>query len=401
MSENIHHLSGNLLVGSSHLFVDTTNNRVGITTADPDAGLHVNSNAYVHTDFRVGSGIVMNVTGGRITAGSFEGDGSLLSGVNSDSGSWVNGSSSNVHLATSTDKVGIGTDDPGCTLDVEGEMRVPSLHAQLTLSGGGDVTWTGSYVKWGTRVIMLPVDNSYYNTDGHINVPCPTSGTVPYYNDSDTITTKTCTSNGIPLGGWEAVYYVISKGHGHGSSSTSINSNFIVVNYTSSHFKPQSNWILICLQNDDDKSLLWKPGQINIAKGGVYSSTGGYVTKQYAVYNYSGGTLTNGATWRSETITHDGIAHINYHGLIRMNMRGGHTTTAAYFGLRRNSTQITDDVLGFRWATGSGNDNDRWRPIALSWSGKVYAGDVIKVHCSANEGGGTFNGGDTLNILVV
>ena len=86
MSENIHHLSGNLLVGSSHLFVDTTNNRVGITTADPDAGLHVNSNAYVNTDFRVGSGIAMNVTSGRITAGSVDGDGELRIGVNSDSG---------------------------------------------------------------------------------------------------------------------------------------------------------------------------------------------------------------------------------------------------------------------------------------------------------------------------
>ena len=126
MSENIHHLSGNLLVGSSHLFVDTTNNRVGITTADPDAGLHVNSNAYVHTDFRVGSGIAMNVTGGRITAGSFEGDGSLLSGVNSDSGSWVNGTNSNVHLATSTDNVGIGIDNPGHKLDVNGDINISS-----------------------------------------------------------------------------------------------------------------------------------------------------------------------------------------------------------------------------------------------------------------------------------
>ena len=126
MSENIHHLSGNLLVGSSHFFVDTTNNRVGITTADPDAGLHVNSNAYVHTDFRVGSGIAMNVTGGRITAGSFEGDGSLLSGVNSDSGSWVNGTNSNVHLATSTDNVGIGIDNPGHKLDVNGDINISS-----------------------------------------------------------------------------------------------------------------------------------------------------------------------------------------------------------------------------------------------------------------------------------
>lgn len=126
MSENIHHLSGNLLVGSSHLFVDTTNNRVGITTANPDAGLHVNSNAYVDTNFRVGSGIAMNVTGGRITAGSFEGDGSLLSGVNSDSGSWVNGSSSNIHLAVSGDNVGIGKDNPSHKLDVDGDINISS-----------------------------------------------------------------------------------------------------------------------------------------------------------------------------------------------------------------------------------------------------------------------------------
>ena len=113
MSENIHHLSGNLLVGSSHFFVDTTNNRVGITTADPDAGLHVNSNAYVNTDFRVGSGIAMNVTSGRITAGSFDGDGSLLSGVNSDSGSCVKDDTNGlIYVANSAHKVGIGTVSP-------------------------------------------------------------------------------------------------------------------------------------------------------------------------------------------------------------------------------------------------------------------------------------------------
>ena len=105
-------ITSNLLVGTSHLFVDTINNRVGLVTSNPDAGLHVNSNAYVHTDFRVGSGIVMNDTNGRITAGSFVGDGSAMTGINSDSGSWVNGTNSNVHLATSTDNVGIGTTTP-------------------------------------------------------------------------------------------------------------------------------------------------------------------------------------------------------------------------------------------------------------------------------------------------
>ena len=110
-------INNNLLVGSSHLFVDTVNNRVGITTADPDAGLHVNSNAYVHTDFRVGTSIVMNDTTGQITAGSFVGDGSGLDGINSDSGSWVNGTDV-VYLSTIGDKVGIGTTSPQQKLDL-------------------------------------------------------------------------------------------------------------------------------------------------------------------------------------------------------------------------------------------------------------------------------------------
>jgi hypothetical protein len=109
-------ITSNLLVGSTHLFVDTTNNRVGLVTVNPHAGLHVNSNAYVDTDFRVGPSIVMNVTPGRITAGSFVGDGSGLDNLNTDSGSWVNGASSNVHLATTGDKVGIGTTSPDAKL---------------------------------------------------------------------------------------------------------------------------------------------------------------------------------------------------------------------------------------------------------------------------------------------
>ena len=92
MTDTNHHvltgkvdITSNLLVGSSHLFVDTNNNRVGLITTNPDAGLHVNSNAYVNTDLRVGPAgvnqVVINATAGRIKAGSFEGDGSLLENV--------------------------------------------------------------------------------------------------------------------------------------------------------------------------------------------------------------------------------------------------------------------------------------------------------------------------------
>ena len=109
-------ITSNLLVGTSHLFVDTINNRVGLVTSNPDAGLHVNSNAYVHTDFRVGSGIVMNDTNGRITAGSFVGDGSAMTGINSDSGLWAGAGTGSVYLSTSTDNVGIGTSSPEAKL---------------------------------------------------------------------------------------------------------------------------------------------------------------------------------------------------------------------------------------------------------------------------------------------
>ena len=88
MTDTNHHvltgkvdITSNLLVGSSHLFVDTNNNRVGLVTTNPDAGLHVNSNAYVNTDLRVGSQIEINATAGRVKAASFEGDGSLLENI--------------------------------------------------------------------------------------------------------------------------------------------------------------------------------------------------------------------------------------------------------------------------------------------------------------------------------
>jgi hypothetical protein len=113
MSENVQTFSGkvnvadNLLVGTSHFFVDRQNNRVGIGTSTPDASSMLDVTGNIKS-------------GGTITAtGGFSGNGSGLTGVNSDSGSWVNGSSSNIHLAVSTDNVGIGVLDAGYKLDIQ------------------------------------------------------------------------------------------------------------------------------------------------------------------------------------------------------------------------------------------------------------------------------------------
>ena len=163
-------VTNNLLVGTSHLFVDTVNNKVGITTASPDAGLHVNSNAYVNTDFRVGTSIVMNDTDGQITAGSFVGNGSGLSNVNSDSGLWTGAGTGNVYLSTSTDNVGIGTSSPSAKLDVNGSILLPnsnfiatSLTDVFTYDGDSmphyGLTWRSHTEHTGAKLFQLSAYN--------------------------------------------------------------------------------------------------------------------------------------------------------------------------------------------------------------------------------------------------
>ena len=120
---NVHRVVGNLLVGTSHFFVDTTTNQVGVNTSTPGAALDVQGG-----DVKVGSGITLASSTGTITATGFSGNGSGLTGVNSDSGSWVNGTNSNVHLATSTDKVGIGTTEPETIFQIGSKAQTTGVN---------------------------------------------------------------------------------------------------------------------------------------------------------------------------------------------------------------------------------------------------------------------------------
>ena len=134
-------ISNNLLVGSSHLFVDTVNNRVGITTASPGASLEVNGNVHVETDLTLG--------------GILTGDGSGLANVNSDSGLWAGAGTGSVYLSTSTDKVGIGTTSPQQKLDLGdlggGSIRLGRDHDddntstnRIGRTGVGNAVWYAS-----------------------------------------------------------------------------------------------------------------------------------------------------------------------------------------------------------------------------------------------------------------
>ena len=110
-------VTNNLLVGQGHLFVDTTNNRVGINQSNPQSNLHLMGNAYISSDLQVD--------------GILSGDGSGLTSLSTDSGSWINGTNSNIHLAVSTDNVGVGTVDPLEKLDVRGTIIAPVVSLSL------------------------------------------------------------------------------------------------------------------------------------------------------------------------------------------------------------------------------------------------------------------------------
>ena len=166
---NVHRVVGNLLVGSSHFFVDTTNNKVGINTSSPSASLEIATG-----DLKVGSGITL-ASGGTITAANFSGNGSGLTQVNSDQGSWVNGASSNIHLAVSTDNVGIGTEDPACALDIAGEDvmirgSTPSLNfseGTNGMDGAFRIHYDGANQNDGNNFLAIQHGTNFADTSLH------------------------------------------------------------------------------------------------------------------------------------------------------------------------------------------------------------------------------------------
>jgi hypothetical protein len=126
---NVHRVVGNLHVGTSHFFVDTTTNQVGVNTSTPGAALDVQGG-----DVKVGSGITLANDGTITATGGFSGDGSGLSGVNSDSGSWVKDDTNGlIYVANSAHKVGIGTTDPVTPFELVVGTSAAPLTAETTV----------------------------------------------------------------------------------------------------------------------------------------------------------------------------------------------------------------------------------------------------------------------------
>ena len=135
-------IASNLQVGSSHLFVDTENNRVGITTIDPHASLHVNGNVYAATNVIVGTDLTVT---SNATVGA---DLTVTGNVSVSDGLTVTGNVSVSDDLTVTGNVLVSDD-----LTVTGNVLVSD---DLTVTGNAlvsdDLTVTGGVTSTTSRV---------------------------------------------------------------------------------------------------------------------------------------------------------------------------------------------------------------------------------------------------------
>jgi hypothetical protein len=134
-------VTSNLEVGSSNLFVDTVNSRVGMGTTTPEATLHVSGNAYVSSNLEVG------------TANLF------VDNVNS--------------------RVGVGTREPKESLDVVGNMHLTRVSnvSQIKVDANVVTEYTGPHdrpLRKYPEVAMTANDNS--STSGYVADQSSTNG---------------------------------------------------------------------------------------------------------------------------------------------------------------------------------------------------------------------------------
>ena len=206
----------------------------GVTSVTAGNGLAGNITSTGTISVVGNTGIVANATGVYVNA-------SYISTISSNNATFINGNS---------------------VITV-----MESLRANRNISGGGTITVDGSgNVLWNSRFIIISNGRgTTFGTSGYFDIACPTSGTITGVGGA---ANKTATAAGIPLGAWEALYYIMPIG----SAATSLAANFRVASYTADVDIP-SDWVLLCIQNGDEGKYYFNNGVVLKAGQSFVSST--------------------------------------------------------------------------------------------------------------------------------
>ena len=144
-----------------------------------------------------------------------------------------------------------------------------NLKAMVNITGGGNVSYQNGYFLWGNRFIAICNGyGSQFSSVGYFDITFPGNGDV--ITGVGGLGNVTCTASGVPMSGWQALYYILPIG----SANTSTAANFRIATFTGSFVVPET-WILVALVNGDDNSVrvcngtVLEPGQSMAAGTGT------------------------------------------------------------------------------------------------------------------------------------
>lgn len=376
-------LSGNLVIDTDVLFVDIVNNRVGINNAAPTHTLSVNGTTNITGNVTVGGDLTVsgttNITGSSNNASFLGGQpnsfytnatnmatGTLpharlpanvvntsanftITGVHTHTGNTI--FSANVTFNANAYITGVvangsigsagqvlssnGTSTYWTSLSAgSSDYRTPE--AQYSINGGGTVTWNGTHLKWGTRILIMPVEKTEFAAGGQLVVDCPLSGTVAYYDAAGSLTTATCTASGIPMAAGDALFYRVTLGMSSGSDQT----KFLLVNYQNGNWSPAEGWVMIAAVNGDGANIghvKFLPGQVNLPTNGstvTYNVGTGKADWEASSYHSNATNLSTGTVAMGRLLVGNGVISAS----ISVNGNTGITVTTD--GVFVNSTYI-------------------------------------------------------------
>lgn len=290
-------------------------------------------------------------------------------------GGWSRGAAKYRVWHAANDGSGTGLDAD--LLDgVDSLTRTSSHRANRNISGGGTITVNASgSVLWSSRFIVISNGRgSNFAASGYFDITCPTSGTITGVGGAGSVT---ATAAGIPLGAWQALYYILPIG----STNGSVAANFRVVSYTTDLNIPHE-WVLICIRNGDNGAVTFNNG-ITLSLGQSMNSiqqtnanTGNTLVRRDGSGNFSAGTITAALSGNATTATRLQTAR-NINGT---SFNGSANITTANWGTARNIS------IGGTSKSVNGSANVTWA------TSEIAAQTAVTLANARNINGTSFNG---------